>query len=431
MNKTIEPNKLSAIDAIENIRAGKLSSEMLVESCLSRIKEREPTIGAWEFLNTSEAIRIARNFDQDKSEKQLGGIPIGVKDIFNTHKIPTTYGSPIYKNNIPNGDASCVTQFRNEGGIVLGKTVTTEFAMFQPGKTVNPVNIEHTPGGSSSGSAAAVADFMVPIALGSQTVGSTIRPASFCGVVGYKPSFGLVDRTGVRTLAEFFDTVGVFSRTIKDAALFVSIISRHPSLSITTYPKFQPKIGYCKTPVWDYADADSKVVFEKAKDLISNAGGSLEEIILPELFNEVVNAQTVIVDFEAANSAAWELNFHKGLVSNKYIERAEIGLRYTEQQYEEAINLVTEAKNMFQALMTDIDVLLCPSAVGEAPKGLETTGDPIFNRLGTALKGPCLNVPGLRGSTNLPVGLQLIGAYKKDRQTLITGDWLHKIIQDS
>ena len=201
MNIAQEPNELTATDALHCIKSGKFSSKDLIESCLSRIEEREPLVGAWQFLSRSHALEAADASDKSANRGKIQGIPIGIKDIFDTADMPTEYGSPIYKGNIPKSDASSVAQIKGEGGIILGKTVTTEFAYFNPGKTINPHNAQHTPGGSSSGSAAAVADFMVPLALGSQTVGSTIRPASYCGIVGYKPSFGLIDRTGVRTLA--------------------------------------------------------------------------------------------------------------------------------------------------------------------------------------------------------------------------------------
>ena len=270
---------------------------------------------------------------------------------------------------------------------------------------------------------------MVPLALGSQTVGSTLRPASYCGIVGYKPSFGYIDRTGVRTLAETFDTVGVFSRSVPDAAYFVSIISRRPSLCVDDKLSGSPSVGICQTYEWPAADEDARAVFETAAGLIDKAGGHLSEVTLPEEFRHLTDAQALIADFEAANSAAYELHSRRDSVSKSYLERAETGLSYTEKQYDDALSVVTRAQNSFDAVMEGVDVLLCPSATGQAPEGLDATGNPIFNRLGTALKGPCVNIPGLSGHSGLPVGVQLIGRIKDDRKILATADWMHGILQ--
>ena len=269
---------------------------------------------------------------------------------------------------------------------------------------------------------------MVPLALGSQTVGSTIRPASFCGIIGYKPSFGLVDRTGIRALAETFDTIGIFSRTVSDAAFLASIISRRPSISIIDKERMPPRIGICKTHEWSFADKDTRAALEKSAELASASGAVLSEIDLPKPFDRLAQAQAVIADFEAANSAAYELNFHRSSVSKEYLERAEVGLAYSEKEYEDAFKLILEATKIFQSIMAELDVVLCPSATGEAPKGLAATGDPIFNRVATALKGPCINVPGLKGDSGLPVGVQLLGGYRKDQRVLLAADWLHEVL---
>ncbi|MBL94413.1 MAG: putative amidase AmiD [Alphaproteobacteria bacterium MarineAlpha3_Bin5] len=429
MNIAQEPNELTATDALHCIKSGKFSSKDLIESCLSRIEEREPLVGAWQFLSRSHALEAADASDKSANRGKIQGIPIGIKDIFDTADMPTEYGSPIYKGNIPKSDASSVAQIKGEGGIILGKTVTTEFAYFNPGKTINPHNAQHTPGGSSSGSAAAVADFMVPLALGSQTVGSTIRPASYCGIVGYKPSFGLIDRTGVRTLAETFDTIGIFSRTVADAAYLASIIGRRPSLQLKGPASAPVNIGICQTPEWSAADENSRAAFSRAADLADNAGVNIKEITLSGVFDALASAQALITDFEAASSAAYELTYHRNKVSSRYIEKAEIGLSCTEQQYDDALLVVLAAQAEYSETIKEVNVLICPSATGEAPKGLEFTGDPILNRLGTALKVPCINVPGLTGKTGLPVGVQAIGGFKQDAETLVAASWLQEILK--
>ncbi len=426
---SLQPNELTAIEALNRIRAGTLTSQELVAACLHRIEQREDTVGAWKFLSPEQALEAAGNADSDPADRPLRGIPVAVKDIFDTVDMPTAYGSPIYEGYRPPADASCVARMRASGGLVLGKTVSTEFAFFEPGKTANPHNPAHTPGGSSSGSAAAVADFMVPLAFGSQTVGSIVRPASFCGVVGYKPSFGLIDRTGVRPLADTFDTVGVFSRTVADAAYLVSILSRRPSLRLDGDLGTPPSIGLCRTHEWPAATEDVGTALETATRLATGAGGRIREITLPELFARLAEVQAIVVDFEAANSAAYELAFDRNRVSNSFVARAEAGLACTGEQYDAAHSVIATAQASLDAVMDGVDVLLCPSAPGQAPEGLGATGDPIFNRMGTALRGPCVNVPGLYGHKGLPIGVQVLGRQNDDRRALAAAHWLHGVLR--
>ena len=426
---TKQPNELTAIEALSRIRAGTLTSEALVAACLRRIEERESTVGAWNFLSPEQALDAARGSDKAASDGPLRGLPVAVKDIFDTADMPTAYGSPIYEGYRPPFDASSVALARAAGGVILGKTVSTEFAYFKPGKTANPHNPAHTPGGSSSGSAAAVADFMTPLAFGSQTVGSIIRPASYCGVVGYKPSYSLIDRTGVRPLADTFDTVGVLTRSVPDAAYFVSVLSRRPTLRLDGELEAPPSIGVCRTHEWPAADEDATAALETAARLASDAGGQVRETVLPELFAVLGEAQGLIVDYETANSAAHELAFHRDNVSKSFLDRAEAGLAYTADQYDDALSVVARAQTGLDAAMDGVDVLLCPSSQGQAPEGLGTTGDPIFNRMGTALRAPCVNIPGLSGRSGLPVGVQVMGRMKDDRRTLAVGNWLHGILR--
>ena len=426
---TKQPNELTAIEALSRIQAGTLTSEALVAACLERIADREDTVGAWQYLSPDQALEAARRSDQVSPDGLLHGLPVAVKDLFDTADMPTAYGSPIYDGYRPLSDASCVALTRAAGGLVLGKTVTTEFAYFEPGKTVNPHNPAHTPGGSSSGSAAAVADFMAPLAFGSQTVGSIIRPASYCGVVGYKPSYGLIDRTGVRPLADTFDTVGVLTRSVPDAAYFVSVLSRRPALHLGDELETPPTIGVCRTHEWPAADEDAAAALETAARLAADAGGRVREIAPPEAFAGLAEAQSLVVDFETANSAAFELAFHRDKISKSFVERAEAGLAYTAEQYDDALSVMATARANLEAAMEGVDALLCPSAPGAAPGDLGATGDPVFNRMGTALRAPCVNIPGLSGRSGLPVGVQVMGRMKDDRRTLAVGDWLHGILR--
>ncbi len=426
---TQKPNQLSALEALARISGGSLTSEALTEACLDRITEREETVGAWKFIDPDMARAAARQAGKLSADHPLRGIPVAVKDLFDTADMPTGYGSPIYEGNRPASDASSVALTRTAGGVIMGKTVTTEFAYFQPGKTANPHNPKHTPGGSSSGSAAAVADFMVPLAFGSQTVGSTIRPASYCGVVGYKPSFRLIDRTGVRPLADTFDTVGLFARDVADVAHFAAVLSKRPALRLNGEDDSQPVFGLCHTPAWPHAEEDTRAALETAARLAADAGAKVVNISLPKVFDQLDEAQGIVVDYQAALSAAYELAFHRDRVSKSYAVRADAGAAYTPEQFDQALAVIAAAQAALDAAMEGVDVLLCPSATGEAPEGLDATGNPVFNRLGTALRGPCLNIPGLTGRTGLPVGVQLIGRMNDDHRTLAAGSWLQKVLR--
>ena len=424
-------NELSALEALQQMRAGRLTSEALVEACLQRIKDREDVIHAWHYLDPARAIEAARRADSGPANRPLNGVPVAVKDIFNTADMPTAYGSAIYEGHRPPADASGVTLARDAGAVILGKTVTTEFAYFEPGKTANPKNPKHTPGGSSSGSAAAIADFMVPLAFGSQTVGSIIRPASYCGVVGYKPSYGLIDRTGMRPLAETFDTPGVLARTVPDAACFASVLSRRPDLCLDGPLMVPPSIGLCRTHEWAAAAEDGAEALELAATLAAKAGGKICDIVLPDSYADLGRAQGTIVDFEAAQAAAYELSNHPDQLSQKFRERAEAGRATSVEQYDAALDIVARAQSQLTTIIDGVDVLLCPSAPGEAPEGLGATGDPVFNRLGTALRVPCINVPGLTGRSGLPIGVQIIGRARDDRRALAVADWLQNVLRNA
>jgi len=422
-------NELSALDALRRIEDGSLTATALTGACLERIAEREDTVGAWKFIDPEMARKAAQAVDARPAGGKLRGLPVAVKDLFDTADMPTGYGSPIYDGCRPASDAATVSLTRAADGVILGKTVTTEFAYFNPGKTANPHNPAHTPGGSSSGSAAAVADFMVPLAFGSRTVGSTIRPASFCGVVGYKPSYRLIDRTGVRPLADIFDTVGLFARDVADIAHFASALNGRANWRIDEAFDVRARIGLCRTSEWSEADQDTRTALETAARLAAEGGATVKDITLPKIFNRLSEAQGVIVDYQAATSAAYELTFCRDRVSKSFAERADVGAAYTFEQFDQALTTVTEAQAALDSAMDGIDVLLCPSAPGEAPLGLDATGSPVFNRLGTALQGPCLNVPGLTGQTGMPVGVQLMGRINDDRRTLTVGAWLQTILR--
>ena len=275
-----EPRLLSAREAAQQIAERRLTSEALLASYLERIVAREAVVGAWQYLDRDQALAEARSRDSEAPRGPLHGIPIAVKDLIDTFDMPTAYGSPIYRGHQPAADASCVALARAAGAIVLGKTVTTEFATFTPGKTANPRNPAHTPGGSSSGSAAAVADGMAPLGFGTQTAGSVIRPASFCGVVGFKPSFGLINRAGIKPLSDTLDTVGVYARSVDDAAFFVGVLTERPALRHLVVPERAPRFGLYRTPMWEEAEPATAAALDRARETLVRAGATVEELAI-------------------------------------------------------------------------------------------------------------------------------------------------------
>ena len=419
-------NELSALEASRLIRKGEITSEALVDACLRRIGEREETVKAWEYLDPEKALEQARALDRSPNRGPLHGIPVGVKDIMDTADMPTAYGSSVYCGHRPKWDASCVALIRDAGGVVLGKTVTTEFAVYHPGKTANPHNPAHTPGGSSSGSAAAVADFMVPLALGTQTGGSIIRPASFCGVVGYKPTFGLINRAGVKPCAESLDTVGVFARNVEDAAFLASVLTGRPSFRIGVSQPDPPRVGLCHTYEWSHAAPETATTFESAGRQLSDSGAIVREVELPEPFSRLGKAQATVMNFEMARSFAYEYSAHQDQLSNKLRELIALGQALSPDAYDEAVSLGIECRCLLERVFSDVDVLLVPSAIGEAPEGLTSTGDPIFNRIWTFLHVPCVNIPAFTGPRGLPVGLQMVGLPGADTRVLAASDWAFK-----
>ena len=366
--------------------------------------------------------------DRSLSRGLLHGIPVGVKDIIDTVDMATAYGSSIYFGNLPQGDASCVRLIRNAGGLVLGKTVTTEFAVLHPGKTTNPHNPAHTPGGSSSGSAAAVADFMIPIALGTQTAGSINRPASFCGVVGYKPTFGLINRAGVKPCAESLDTIGVFARNIEDAALLASVLTGR-SFKLEKTLSAPPRIGLCHSYEWPYAAPETITAFEKARKRFSDFGATVKEVELPEPFSRLAEAQVTVMNFEMARSFTYEYSVHRDQLSEKLKEVIALGQSISPDAYDESVSLAAECRSLLSSVFSGVDVLLTPSAVGEAPESLVSTGDPIFSRIWTFLHVPCINIPVYTGPRGLPVGLQMVGPVGADARLLAASDWALKHFQ--
>ena len=420
-------NELTATEARREIAAGRLTSEQLTRACLEHIAEREPAVGAWQHLAADAAIIRARELDRSSSAGLLHGIPIAVKDFIDTADMPTTYGSAIYADHQPAWDAPCVALSRAAGAVILGKTVSTELAYFTPGKTANPHNLKHTPGGSSSGSAAAVADMMTPLALGSQTAGSVIRPAAFCGVVGYKPSFGMISRAGAKPLSDTLDTLGVFARSVPDAALFAAVASGREDLVIEAPSINKPRVGICRTFEWARGQAETHAAMDLAIRKLGAAGVALVDIDLPPNFAGMVQAQTDIMTYEMARSLAYEWHAQRARLSQKLQDLLAAGWALPRARYDAAVTLAHNARRVVSGLfetMGRVDVLLTPSTIGEAPLGLDATGDPLFNRVWTLLHTPCVHLPFTHGPCGLPVGLQVVGPISGDRETLAAADYL-------
>lgn len=415
-------NELSAMEMARRIARRELRVETLVRACLERIEVRESVVGAWIFLDPASALAEARRLDDGALRGPLHGLPLGVKDLIDTVQYPTAYGSPIYAGHRPPWDAACVARARSAGALVLGKTVTTEFAAYHPGKTANPHNPAHTPGGSSSGSAAAVADGMVPLAYGTQTAGSVIRPAAFCGIVGFKPGFGLICRAGVKPLAESLDTLGVFARDVTDAALLAGVLAGRDWLPPDT-PAI-PCIGLCRTSMWNQAEPAAHAVFEQAAVLLAKQGAQISAVDLPAAFDNLFSAQIGIMAFEASQALHDEAVRHADRLSTPLRALIAQGQAMSPERYDECQQLARACRGQLDEVFAGADVLLTLSAPGEAPEGLGATGDPLFSRLWTLLGVPCLHVPCAHGSCGLPLGVQLIGKAGGERQLLEAAQWI-------
>lgn len=423
---------LSATQAAKALAQREIKAEDLLNDCLNQIGIREPEVHAWVSFAKIHAQTQARELDRGPIQGILHGLPIGVKDLFDTHDLPTNYGSPIYGNNHPICDAVSVSLMREAGAIILGKTVTTEFASFTPGPTRNPRNLDHTPGGSSSGSAAAVADCMVPLATGSQTAASIIRPASYCGVVGYKPSYGKISIGGVKSLSVTLDTLGVFGRTVSDVALGVAAMSADHDLMNITPLESKIRIGIYKTDDFAHAQAETAAALSLAGFAAKAfANGGVGEIALPMDCAKLSETQTTIMLFEMAKSFTFEKLNHFDQISPTLKAIIERGDAITYDHYHAALLKAKLARAAIKELFADqVDILIAPSATGEAPKTLEQTGDPIFSRGWTLLGLPCINLTVTTGPNGLPVGVTLVAGPGQDRLLLSAASALAQQLSD-
>ena len=437
-------SNLTAVNIVQSLKKGEFTCEELVTNYIDHINKYEKNVEAWEFFDETLILKQAKKLDQDhqsgKVHGDLHGVPVGIKDIFDTENMPTSDGTEIHKENPSWNDCTVVSKLKQAGAIIMGKTVTTELAYYSPGKTKNPHDPTRTPGGSSSGSAAAVASHMVPLAIGSQTNGSVIRPASYCGVVGYKPTKGLISRHLVLQISRALDQIGVFSNTLEDAALISEQLfgydKQDPDTSLSAKPKLldatkqkpplEPIFAYIKLPFMDELDEDAKKGFDEIKDELK---GKIDEIELPEGFVDIPEWHKVIMESDMARSFSSEYTKSKHKLSNNIIEAIERGMKYTAVEYNNALSKIDAANIYFKQFFYDYDAILTPSASGEAPKGLKSTGNPIFCTIWTFCGMPCISLPLLQGNNGLPIGVQLVSSLFDDERLFRNASWLTKKIK--
>ena len=405
-----EAFRLGAKQAARLIEAGELSAQALIASCRERIAAREPAIKAWTHLASEWPAAQA-------PRAPLYGVPVGVKDIFDTHDMPTAYGSPIYTGHQPRSDAAAVALTRRAGGTVMGKTVTAEFATFVPRETRNPHDLSRTPGGSSSGSAAAVADLMVPLAFGTQTAGSLIRPASYCGIFAYKPTYNAIARAGVKPGADSLDTVGVYGRSVEDCAFFAAALTGRRELE--TALERPPRVAVCRTHEWDRVQPEMRTAFDEVRRALR-----ADDFELPAPFRGLRESHTAILWYEVARSLADEFSRFPDKLDPALRQRCADGFALDPREYLRAQAHAADCRARFAAALGDYDVLIAPAATAEAPKGLASTGDVSMNVVWTLLHTPCVAVPAAKSPSGMPLGVQVIGRIGDDARALACAAWL-------
>ena len=435
---------LSATEAARGIREGLFSCVELLQSCLLRIEQTDAAIGAWVFLDPDLALAQARAADDRRAKGRamgpLHGVPVGIKDIYDTADMPTCYGSPIYAERAPGVDCTVVSKLKEAGAVIMGKTVTTEFAFLAPSTTQNPHRPGHTPGGSSSGSAAAVAAQQIPLAIGSQTNGSVIRPASFCGVYGFKPTRGLISRSGVLRTSSTLDQVGVFARFIKDIALITdqltgydindsataAVPKPHLSSGYRQEASGEPRFAFVSAPYDDRLAQDTRAGFAQLQKTLK---AYAEPIDLPDGYGNMIDHHRVIHDIEIHQLLSADLVAHPQLMSPQITGALQRAAEHSQEDYAQAIDAIDAVDTFFCELFNEFDAIIAPSAAGEAPATLKQTGDPIFCTLWTLAGLPALTMPLLKGSTHLPIGVQLIAGAEQDARLMRTARWLCNLLE--
>jgi len=430
--------ELFATDAIGKIRGGEITCLELVQACLGRIKEREEAVQAWAFIDADTVLAQAQALDEHRASGEplgpLHGLPVGIKDIIDTDGIATENGTVLDAGRVPDADAVLISQLRSAGAIIMGKTVATELAYFTPGKTCNPHDPARTPGGSSSGSAAAVAAGMVPLAVGTQTAGSVIRPAAFCGVVGFKASRGLISRRGVLCQSHTLDTVGVFARSVPDAALIAETLAAFdpssgemprptPNLLETanSEPPVPPDFAFIKQPAWDKADADTRDGFAEIAELL---GGQCDEVPLPAPFDQALQTHQLIQVTELSRHFSTYMEKGRAKLSDKLLAAVDEGAGTLARDYLAALDRIGTFNSVLDEIFDSYDAIITPAAAGEAPADLTQTGDPAFCSIWTLCGLPAVTLPLLQGANGMPMGVQLVGQAGDDGRLLRTARWL-------
>ncbi len=420
MHHPAAPDRLSASEAAALLRSGALTVETLARACLARIEERDAAVRAWSYVDADAVLRQARELDKQPARSPLHGIPVGVKDMIDTGDMPTQHNSNVYCGHRPAADAAAVSTLRAAGALILGKTDTLEFAAAgRRAATRNPHDLARTPGGSSSGSAAAVADFQVPLSLGTQTGGSTIRPASFCGVFALKPTWGAVSREGVKHYSVTLDTLSWYARSVGDLDLLCDVFDLQDDAATRPVTLQGARIAVCQSPFWASATPGTPEAMETAAEALRNAGAIVSELTLPSGFDALGEMQKLIMHSEGRAAFLNLARSRPHDLHDDFLSRVENRDGYTRRQLLDAYDHAAQCRTVFDRIASEYDAVLTPSAPGEALFGTEP-GDAVFNRMWKLLHVPCVNVPGLSGPNGMPVGVTLTAPRFTDRQLLAT-----------
>lgn len=422
----VSPNRLGIKQILGALESGDLRATDVTQACLDRIMARNAEVNAFVSFDVRQAMTAAAELGDFNVKRPLFGVPFAVKDVIDTKAYPTAYGSPIYAGHFPERDASCVTLAQEHGGVLLGKVATCEFATQTPSNTRNPLDTRRTPGGSSSGSAAAVSDYMAPFAFGTQTTGSTIRPAVYCGVVGFKPSYGLINNAGLKPLSPEQDTISLFTRDVEDAA---TVLYGLHGVRCPELPRIVPRIGVLRSSQWDHARPETVEALESLTDRMATAGASISELTMPAELEAMIEIQGRISAYEARHSLAYERLYQHDRLSSRLQGRLAQEQHTTADEYFAFKQRARQARRLAAQWFDDVDVLLYPASEGEPELGLMETGSPRYGGLWTLLHLPCVSQPIAAGPAGMPLGAQFIGAYGDDLRVLAAAEFMRAHVQ--